>query len=71
MKLIALNGKKQSGKDTIFNFSRDIFRYPDPTRIGRVAFADAIKHEVSEITGFRADFIEEHKEDFRSLLQVW
>ena len=71
MKLIALNGKKQSGKDTIFNMSRDIFRYPDTTRVGRVAFADAIKHEVSDITGFRADFIEEHKEKFRSLLQVW
>ena len=96
MKVIALAGKKQSGKDTVFQLARDLFieEGGDPlviktnetvvnlnadvslgvsaaSRIGRVAFGDSIKHEVSEITGFRVEHIEEHKADFRTLLQVW
>lgn len=72
MKLIGLSGKKQSGKDTIYRVARDIFTELDPkVRVGRVAFGDALKAEVSEITGFRTDFIEDNKERFRSLLQVW
>lgn len=96
MKVIALAGKKQSGKDTVFRLAHDLFveeggeplvkttneqvvklnadvslGVPVESRIGRVAFGDSIKHEVSEITGFRIDHIEEHKSDFRTLLQVW
>lgn len=79
MKIIALSGKKQSGKDTVFQVAKDIFllnnkgktTYGSPVRVGRVAFGDAIKYEVSEVTGFRVDHIEEHKEEFRTLLQVW
>ena len=67
MKIIGLAGKKRSGKDTIYNVAADLLE----GRTGRVGFADAVKHEVSEATGFRMDFIEEHKKDFRLLLQVW
>lgn len=67
MKIIGLAGKKRSGKDTIYRIASDKL----DGRTGRIGFADAVKHEVSEATGFRMDFIEEHKKDFRSLLQVW
>jgi phosphomevalonate kinase len=72
MKIIGLSGKKQSGKDTIYRLSRDLFVEANKeARVGRVAFGDSLKQEVSEITGFRMDFIEEHKDRFRELLQVW
>jgi len=71
MKLIGLCGKKQSGKDTAFSQAADILRREYGKKVGRVAFADPLKQEVSVITGFRVEFIEEHKQDFRTLLQVW
>jgi phosphomevalonate kinase len=72
MKIIGLSGKKMSGKDTIYRVARDIFTDIDSkTRVGRVAFADPLKAEVSEITGFRTDYIEDNKARFRALLQVW
>lgn len=72
MKIIGLSGKKLSGKDTIYRVARDIFTEQNAkSRVGRVAFGDALKAEVSEITGFRTDYIEDNKERFRSLLQVW
>jgi hypothetical protein len=71
MKLIGLCGKKLSGKDTAYLQAADILRRDHQMKVGRVAFADPLKQEVSEITGFRVEFIEEHKKEFRSLLQVW
>ena len=68
MKVIATAGKKQSGKDTVYHTACEICK---DSRVGRVAFGDLVKHEVSEITGFRVDHIEKHKEEFRTLLQVW
>ena len=67
-KIIGLSGKKQSGKDTVYQLADALM---EGARIGRVAFGDAVRHEVSEITGYRMDFIEEHKAEFRTLLQVW
>ena len=67
-KLIGLSGKKRSVKDTVYNIASTLM---EESKIGRVAFGDAVRHEVSEITGYRMDFIEEHKAEFRSLLQVW
>ena len=80
MKIIALSGKKRSGKDTVYQEACHLFAeydlekngYKDyGTAVGRVGFADPLKHEVSEATGFTTSFIEEHKHDFRALLQVW
>jgi phosphomevalonate kinase len=69
MIIIGLSGKKLSGKDTVYELAADIC--DKSTRIGRVAFADPLKQEVSEITGMTCKFIEENKSDFRELLQVW
>ena len=80
MKIIALSGKKRSGKDTVYVEAchylaeHDFIEkgYKDHgTAMGRVGFADPLKHEVSEATGFTTSFIEEHKTEFRTLLQVW
>jgi len=73
MKIIALSGKKQSGKDTVYLEACQYFSELEDQKIrcGRVGFADPLKHEVSVATGFRTDFIEEHKQGFRTLLQVW
>ena len=68
MIIIGLSGKKQSGKDTVYELAADLLQGPI---IGRVAFADPLKQEVSEITGMTCKFIEENKSDFRELLQVW
>ena len=67
MNIIGLAGKKQSGKDTVYQIASELLESP----VGRIAFADPLKQEVSEATGYRVDFIEEHKQEFRSLLQVW
>ena len=71
MKLIGLCGKKLSGKDTAYAQAADLLRREHGMKVGRVAFADPLKQEVSEVTGFRVEFIEEHKREFRALLQVW
>jgi len=67
-RLIGLSGKKLSGKDTVYQLAAGLL---DDWNVGRIAFADAVKHEVSKITGYRVDFIEENKKLFRPLLQVW
>ncbi len=76
MKIIALSGKKRSGKDTVYVETCHLLAEKDTykdwgTRVGRVGFADPLKHELSTITGYNASFIEEHKQDFRTLMQVW
>jgi len=70
MKIIGLSGKKRSGKDTVYQLAGDIL-FKNVIKAGRVAFADPLKHEVSEITGFNLEFIEKNKEKLRPLLQVW
>ena len=70
MKIIGLSGKKRSGKDTVYQLAGDIL-FKNAIKAGRVAFADPLKHEVSEITGFNLEFIEKNKEKLRPLLQVW
>ena len=70
MKIIGLSGKKRSGKDTVYQIAGDML-FRQGIKAGRVAFADPLKHEIAEITGFNVDFIEKNKEQLRSLLQVW
>ena len=41
------------------------------SKVQRVAFADVLKYEVSNATGHSVEYIEEHKSQFRSLLQAW
>jgi len=70
MKLVGLSGKKRSGKDTVYAVAGELLQKQN-LKTGRVAFADPLKHEVSQITGFNIEFLEKHKEEIRPLLQVW
>lgn len=68
MIIIGLSGRKQTGKDSVVNALRQL----QPSKlIVRVAFADAIKQEVAIATNKSLAFIEEHKENFRLILQGW
>ena len=68
MIIIGLAGKKQSGKDTVYELARS---QQQQIRVGRVAFADPLKAEVAVATKLDVKFIEAHKDKFRTLLQVW
>ena len=70
MKIIGLSGKKRSGKDTVYQVAGDYLK-KNKAKAGRVAFADPLKHEIAEITGFNLEFIEKNKEGLRPLLQTW
>lgn len=74
MKLIGLAGKKKTGKDTVCKFIQEIL---SPKIVKRIAFADALKGEVSRaciaVGGpvVSLEYIEEHKDNFRLILQGW
>jgi energy-coupling factor transporter ATP-binding protein EcfA2 len=65
-KIIGLSGKKRSGKDTLAGFLAQLM----PHTVC-VAFADALKNEVAQATGFTREYMEEHKDNFRLILQGW
>ena len=70
--VIGISGKKRSGKDTVGGMVIDLFhnrRSPLPAR--RVAFADELKREVSEVTGVSLAEIEMDKDRWRPMLQWW
>lgn len=68
MKLIGLSGRKRSGKDTVCDIIKRLL--PD-TSVERIAFADALKEEVSRVLGVTIDEIEADKARFRGMLQWW
>lgn len=73
MKLIGIAGKKKTGKDTICKFIQEIL---SPKMVRRIGFADALKGEVARAcssTGksVSVEYIEEHKDNFRLILQGW
>ena len=68
MIIIGISGKKRSGKDTLYSF---ISAFLKNYKIGKIAFADALKEEVALATGVKTSFIEEEKETFRTILQWW
>lgn len=68
MIIIALSGKKQSGKDTVADILTELAR---PTRVFRLAFADALKEELACALGVTVDYINQNKAKFRSLMQAW
>jgi|8_EtaG_2_1085327.scaffolds.fasta_scaffold09693_3 hypothetical protein len=70
--VIGVSGKKRSGKDTVGGMVIDLLhnrRSPLPAR--RVAFADELKREVSEVTGVSLAEIEMDKDRWRPMLQWW
>ena len=64
--LIGISGKKRSGKDTVAQILSEHLENPSVLH-----FADALKLEVAKATGFSIRYIEEHKENFRLILQGW
>lgn len=68
MTVIGLAGKKQSGKDTVFEIAR---KQLPKLRVGRAAFADPLKAEVAHVTQMNVNFIEANKDKLRLLLQAW
>lgn len=72
--MVGLVGKKRCGKDTFFLelwnqmwfFGRVKHPLQSPERF---AFADALKEELCEILGITPEYLNEHKEFFRSALQ--
>jgi len=67
MKLIGISGKKLSGKDALCN----ALISHTPVSAVRLAFADALKEEVSIACSVSLSFIDQHKAQFRPLLQWW
>lgn len=67
MILLAISGKKRSGKNTIAK----LIAQQTPLRCEEFAFADALKQEVASACGIDVRFIEDHKDIFRIALQWW
>jgi hypothetical protein len=65
--LIGISGKKMSGKDAL---CLAICR-AHGLKARRIAFADALKQEVSIACNVSRSFIEENKAQFRPILQWW
>jgi hypothetical protein len=68
MKIIGISGKKGSGKDTVADILISLHR---EIKIGKVGFASALKAEVSRAIGLPNFFIDNHKDNFRLILQGW
>lgn len=64
--IIGISGKKGSGKDEVLKCIQ--LRFP---QVQRIAFADKVKEEVSMACGITVQFIEENKQQFRTILQWW
>jgi hypothetical protein len=61
--LIGLNGRKQAGKDTVFERASHIMR--DVLDVERVSFADKLYESAAAAIGVSVDYLREHKSDPR------
>jgi hypothetical protein len=68
MKIIAFTGYKKSGKDAAATALKQLLL---PAKVRQINFADALKQEVAAACGVTVAYINEHKDDYRSMLQVW
>jgi len=68
MKLLGLTGQKQSGKNTVADILKEQL---SPKKVVQLGFADALKQEISAAVGRDVHYIEEHKANFRLILQGW
>lgn len=66
--LIGLSGRKRSGKDTVYAIIQE---EAERLRPARVAFADALKEEVSALLNVPIAELEADKARFRGILQWW
>jgi len=67
MIIIALSGKKRSGKNTVAALAGKLLKFSSK----EYAFATALKQEVARICGVTVKDIEADKELYRPLLQSW
>lgn len=68
MYLLGIMGIQGSGKDTL---CKEMQHLCAPHKVVRLAFADALKEEVARACGVTVDFINEHKTNFRLIMQGW
>lgn len=68
MLIIGLSGKKQSGKDIVFEFAK---KHIVKGTILKFAFADGVKEECSKATGVPFNAMESNKDIYRKLYQWW
>ena len=66
MKVIGISGKKQSGKDTVAAMLS--LMYPGCVKY---YFAGELKKEVARACGVTTEYIDQHKPNFRLILQGW
>lgn len=67
MRIIAITGKKYSGKTTLAN----LLQKATTAKTIQIAFADSLKEEVAIACGVSVEYIEMHKREFRPILQWW
>ena len=67
MIIIALAGKKHTGKNTIAK----LIATQVAGKTVELAFADSLKQEVAKACSVTVPYIEEHKDNFRKILQGW
>ena len=65
--IIGLSGKKGTGKNTVATMIAAL----SGLRVKELAFADPLKEEVAKATGNTVKYVNEHKENFRLILQGW
>lgn len=68
MKVIAFTGYKKSGKDAAAIAFKQLLV---PATVRQVNFADALKQEVATACGVTVEYINAHKDIFRTILQWW
>lgn len=68
--ILAFSGKAKSGKDAALSAIRNEWSLSDAV-IMRINFADALKEEVSKACGVSVEYIDKHKDVFRTILQWW
>lgn len=69
-KIIGIAGRKRHGKDTLADVLMEEFRAKQ-FACAKIGFAYALKEEVAEAVGCSVDYIEQHKDNFRLILQGW
>lgn len=69
--LIGIVGKKESGKDEIVKIIKEKFKYNANETVIRLAFADALKVEVSGAMDITLEELEKNKNQYRLILQGW
>jgi len=68
MRILGLTGRMKSGKDTCYEILK---KQLAPLPVVRLGFADALKDDICKFVGVKRDFIEQHKNNFRLLMQAY